>query len=196
MPVDAPGAPEDAPEDQDGSHLPEPVPSPTSREWWTVRRVAAVVLAVVIFGFWTWLIFLAPEQEPRDRLDDPAFAEEAEGVCAAAQAEVADIAPAYTAEVPEDRAVLVDEGTVALRAMVADLRTFAPEDGRDGDMVQEWLDDWGTYLGDRDAWSAQLAAGEDVQFTLTPKGGDQITEALDGFAEANDMDACSTPLDV
>jgi hypothetical protein len=163
---------------------------------WTRGRVIAGLVVVAIFAFWIYVILLAPTPDPVDKLDDPAFAAAAEPICAATQEAILDLPSPQSAGSPEERAVLVDDGTALLRAMVADLDTEAPEGGRDGRLVGLWLDDWEVYLSDRDDYAAELAAGEDVQFTLTAKQGDQITEPLDGFAESNDMDSCSTPLDV
>jgi hypothetical protein len=103
---------------------------------------------------------------------------------------------AREADTPQERAEQITTSTVILQQMVDDLGVDAPTSGRDGEMVEEWLGDWETYLGDRLRHAERLAAGDDVQFQLTAKEGDQVTEAVDGFATANDMESCSTPLDV
>jgi hypothetical protein len=163
------------------------------------RIWAKVLAALFVLGtvaFWFWLILLAPEQDPPDQLDDATFAEAAEPVCAEAQADVDDVPGAREADTPQERAEQITTSTVILQQMVDDLGVDAPTSGRDGEMVEEWLGDWETYLGDRLRHAERLAAGDDVQFQLTAKEGDQVTEAVDGFATANDMESCSTPLDV
>lgn len=175
---------------------PPPVEVPGERPGRTWAKVLAGIFLVISVGFWLWLIFLADEQTPPDRMDDPAFAEAAEPICSAGQDAVDALPPARTADTPEERAVVLEEANGELQAMVDELRAIAPTTGRDGDMVQEWLDDWEVYLGDRSRHAERLAAGEDPRFQLTAKSGDQITEAIDGFAEANEMDSCTTPLDV
>jgi hypothetical protein len=159
-------------------------------------KVLGGLFLMATVGFWFWLILLAPEQEPPDQLDDPAFAAAAEDVCATAQDDVEALPTAREADSPEERATQITTSTAVLQAMVDELRADAPTAGRDGEMTEEWLGDWETYLGDRTRYADQLAEGDDVQFQLTPKEGDQVTEAVDGFAEANDMPSCSTPLDV
>jgi hypothetical protein len=159
-------------------------------------KVLAGLFLLATLGFWTWLILLAPDQEPPDQLDDPAFAVAAEDICAAAQDDVEALPTAREADSPEERSTQITTSTAVLQQMVDDLAVEAPTAGRDGEMVAEWLGDWDTYLGDRARYAEQLAAGDDVQFQLTAKEGDQVTEAVDGFAEANDMPSCSTPLDV
>lgn len=173
-----------------------PLLAPNERPPTRIGRLLAVVFVVGAVGFWFWLIVLAPEQEPRDRLDDPAFAETAEAICTDAREAVDELPAARSAATPQERAVILTDATAIFQTMVDDLRAEAPAEGRDGSILAEWLDDWEVYLGDRTAYADELAAGEDVPFTLTAKAGDQITEAIDGLADANDMDACATPLDV
>lgn len=159
-------------------------------------RLLGGLFVVATVGFWGWLIFLAGDQDPPDRMDDPTFAESAEPTCATAQAAVEEVPGARQAADPQERAEQIETSTAILGRMVDELRADAPTAGRDGRMVAEWLDDWETYLGDRLRYAGQLAEGQDVQFQLTAKAGDQITEAVDGFADANDMGSCATPLDV
>jgi hypothetical protein len=191
-----PAAPPTEPEAPAGPPDEPTVVVPGERPGRPWAKVLAGLFVLATVGFWFWLILLAPDQVPPDRMDDPAFAEQAEGVCEAAQDEVDALPPARDAAGPEERAEQVTTSTAVLQAMVDDLRVDAPTEGRDGEMVQEWLGDWETYLGDRLAYADALADGGDPQFQLTAKEGDQITEAIDGFADANDMLSCSTPLDV
>ena len=180
----------------------EPPPAPQTsrvpgeRPASRIGRTLAAVFVLGAVGFWFWLILLAPEQEPPDRLDDPTFAEAAEGTCADAIEAVEDLPTARSADSPQERAEVLTEATAILQGMVDELRTDVPEGERDGRIVRLWLDDWDVYLDDRTDYAEQLAAGDDVPFTLTAKEGDQITEAIDGLADANDMLSCSTPLDV
>jgi hypothetical protein len=169
---------------------------PGERPARTWAKVLAALFVLGTVAFWFWLILLAPEQDPPDKLDDATFAEAAEPVCAEAQSDVDDVPGAREADTPEERAEQIVTSTVVLEQMVDELGVDAPTSGRDGEMVEEWLGDWEIYLGDRLRHAERLAVGDDVQFQLTAKEGDQITEAVDGFATANDMESCSTPLDV
>ncbi len=118
-------------------------------------------------------------------------------MCAAAADELDELPPAREAETPQDRAPVVDEANTILLEMVEDLRTIAPSEGSDARVTRLWLEDWDTYLGDRDAYVQALAAGEEAELLVTAREeGGQITETIDHFAEINNMEDCAVPLDV
>lgn len=163
-------------------------------------RPVHVVLALVVLGLvGMWVYALGPwaRQDPPGRLDDAAFAERAEPVCAAALDELAEVPQAYETTTPEQRAAAIDETNVILSGMIAELRSFAPRSGVDAERVGDWLDDWEVYIDDRQALADQLATGVDARLHETARGDDHISEALDFFAEtANGMPSCATPNDL
>ena len=61
----------------------------------------------------------------------------------------------------------------------------------------EWLADWRTYLGDREAYADALRADPDARLLVSEKAGEgrQITGWIDEFANANRMPSCVTPTD-
>ncbi|OWY59847.1 hypothetical protein B7486_72370, partial [cyanobacterium TDX16] len=146
VPPTAPSTDAEAP---DGAPDEPTVVVPGERAPRTWAKVLAGLFVLGTVGFWFWLILLAPDQEPPDKLDDPTFAEAAEPVCTEAQADVEDVPGAREAETPQERAEQITASTAILQQMVDDLRADAPTAGRDGEMVEEWLGDWETYLGDR-----------------------------------------------
>ena len=158
-----------------------------------------IVLAVLCVAFWVaiyaWTL-IADHGDPPDHLSDRAFPEAAEPVCAAAMAEVESFGRATAVETIEERADLVERQDAVLAALVADLRRLPLPDGEEGGWVREWLDDWQTHVEDRERWAARLHAGEDPPFVETPKGNDRVSEAVDHFAEVNDMPSCATFNDV
>ena len=79
--------------------------------------------------------------------------------------------------------------------MVDDLEAIAPA-GEDGEIVAEWIADWRTYLGDREAYADALRRDPEAQLLVTAKDREQITEYIDAFAADNHMTACATPIDV
>ena len=83
--------------------------------------------------------------------------------------------------------------------MLADLRANAPAatSGNDGRMIDEWLTDWNTYMGDRERYVTALEADSTARFYVTEKTkGQQITKPIDFFATYNDMPNCVTPGDL
>jgi hypothetical protein len=156
--------------------------------------VLALVVVAATIGMWAYLFLVADPGIP-DQLDDDAFPDEAQSVCAAAVERIEGLPPAQEAESPEERAVAVTEANQILTQMVTDLRAVAPTAGQDARLIRLWLEDWDTYLADRVEYAEGLAAGEDVELLVTARGAGQITVTLDHFAMVNDMLACSAPLD-
>jgi hypothetical protein len=153
----------------------------------------AVVAVAAMVGLWGYLFLLADPGVP-DQLDDPGFAEAAQERCADAQSAIDQLPPAEDAEGPEDRAPVVAQANEVIGDLVAELRALAPS-GDDGRLVGLWLDDWDTYLSDRQTYAENLAAGEDAELLITARGAEQITVTIDHFAEVNDMLDCQVPLD-
>lgn len=167
--------------------------------FWTIGRALATLALVVMAGAWVWGFSpLAPRGHP-DRMEDRTFSEAAQTVCGAVRDELDLLPRAFEAENPPERGAFIDEASGLLRTMVADLDDIAPPvvaGHTDTENVQKWLADWRTYIGDRDTYAAVLRTGDDPPFTVTAVDGAQVTERIDGFADANDMENCQVPGDV
>lgn len=170
---------------------------PEAGTWgWTPGRVVGIVLVLAMAGFWLWAFLWSPRGHP-DELDDPAFTVAAETRCAAALEDLRTVPSADEAVDLDDRADQLVVTTGILSEMVADLRATAPPPAvRDGALVARWLDDWDTYIADRNIYIDRLRAGEDTIFEVTARDGDQITAPLDLFATINRMPSCQAPGDV
>lgn len=165
---------------------------------WTRGRIAATVAVAAMVAMWGYVLYLAfgpGRQPPPDRLDDPAFAREAELVCAAALDDVAVLPRASQAGSARERAQIVDRANDRFAEMLDELQPLTPA-GEDGEIVSAWLADWRTYLGDREAYAEALRSDPDARLFVTAKDRDQITEFIDAFAADNRMPACGTPIDV
>jgi len=168
-------------------------PETPGRRFRVGTALAFVVVAATI-GMWAYLFLIADPGVP-DQLDDDTFPTEAQAICSDAVDRIDGLPAAADAATPEERAVAVAEANEILTVMVADLRAIAPTDGQDARLTRLWLEDWDTYLTDREEFAEALAAGEDAELLITARGTGQITVTLDHFAMVNDMLACSTPLD-
>ncbi|MCY4101775.1 MAG: hypothetical protein OXG55_00705 [bacterium] len=157
----------------------------------------AVVALAVMAGFWIWAFSpLAPSGHP-DTLYNVVFTHNAEDICATTVAAVGRLPGAAEATGPEDRASQIRASTPLFEDMVGELRTEADDVvGSDADLLDAWLADWDTYLGDRRAYAATLAGGSDPPFTVSSRDGEAITGYIDIFAEVNAMPSCATPGDV
>jgi hypothetical protein len=162
---------------------------------WLVR--GAVVFMVAMWVFVLWLAVIRGRSDSPDRLEDPTFAEQAEAACSARLDLIAELPAASEAADAAERSATLTEANGHLTDMVDDLDDLVPlvEDDEDRGIVEEWLADWRVYLGDREAYAAELLEDPDARLLVTPKGGRQVTEYLDQFAKDNDMPACSTPAD-
>jgi hypothetical protein len=160
--------------------------------------VAVVLIVALLVAMWGYVLYLAfgpGRQAPPDRLRDPAFATQAQAICEAAHADVAQLPRAVESETAAERADVIAEANRRFATMVDDLEAVAPP-GEEGDIVALWIADWRTYLEDRAAYVEALRRDPDAQLVVTAKDREQITEYLDAFSADNKMIACATPIDV
>jgi hypothetical protein len=162
---------------------------------WLVR--AAVVGMVAMWAFVLYLAIFRGRADSPDKIEDTTFAQRAQTACSARLDLIAGLPLAADAPDAAARGRTVAQANEHLGDMLDDLRALVPvvPAGEDREIVEEWLADWHTYLGDREAYAAALQHDPRARLYVTAKGGEQITEYLDQFARDNDMPACSTPAD-
>jgi hypothetical protein len=169
---------------------------------WTPVRVLLTVVVLALVAMWGYVLFLAfgpGRQPPIDRLDDPAFAEAGEARCAEALDAVDDLPVASESTTAAERAEVLAQADAIYAAMLDDLDAsvdLAPA-GDQRRRATEWLADWRTYLGDREAFAAALRVDPEARLLVSEKPGEgrQITGWIDEFAKANRMPSCVTPVD-
>jgi hypothetical protein len=163
------------------------------------RRVARIAIAtgiVLVSAMWIYVLFIG-NPENLDKLHDPTFAATAEPICKQSLDELdrLDVRNKVTRNDPFARADLVDTANTELRKMVARLREIPTPNAEDAHAVTGWLADWDQWLSDRSAWSVDLRAGKNVQFTEKQREstGEPNSKALDDFALVNSMLSCGIP---
>lgn len=186
---------------------PSPAGAPEAPLTWRDKGIrvvlALVVLAIALF----WLYAFFWPREARDRIDDRAWAERAEAICAEYREQIDALPEAFRFEDIEpreealrQRADVGQQATDLLRQMVADLRTApTPADADSAEVVGEWLADWDRYLAARDAHVAEWRSGVDRRFAEPPaEEGEQapVSLRMDAFAGTNDMASCKVPQDL
>lgn len=179
----------------------QPDASPGRR--WGPTRVVLTVVVLLLVSMWGYVLFLAfgpGRQPPIDRLDDPAFAEAGEARCDEALAAVDDLPVASESASAAERADVVTAANAVFADMLDDLDAMvdlAPE-GDQRRRATEWLADWRTYLGDREAFAEALRTDPGARLLVSEKDGEgrQVTGWIDEFAKANRMPSCVTPTDV
>ena len=169
--------------------------------WFTLAAVIALV------GSWVYVLFIYDPGLMIDELPDRTFPEAAEQVCAAAIAEYAELPLANESDSADERADTLATSNEIFSRMVDDLRPLAQDaadvytaedEQRYATGIADWVDDWGTYLADREEYVENLRVDDDARFLETAKGSDTkgITRAINSFAQVNKMTSCVTPGDV
>jgi len=164
----------------------------------TVFRVLGVIAFLLMALFWIWAFNNRDSVPHADEFDDPAYTEAAEAICSKRQATIREFPLATEVDNPIDRGLLVERGTAELEAMVAELKMLPlPSAEKGAEAVPQWLADWDLYLTDRVAYTEVLATGSDPAFLLSANpGGARVTDAIQTFAEVNQMASCSPSGDV
>ena len=164
---------------------------------WTPTSIGLFVAVILIVMMWAYI--LSPWSKTGDvptTLQDKTYAAQAEQLCAATQARIAELPPANTAKSPEERAGVLKQADAMVAELVHELHALQPKVTDDRQYTEQWLSDWDSYLASRQRYTAILATGEDARFTVQAEGGHPITERMDGFATLNNMPSCQVPLDV
>ena len=168
-----------------------PYGAPVGRRGFTVPRLLFLIGGAAFFAFWFWALFLI-DKTAVNKIDDRAWAERAEAVCAPVKLDVRRLDLERTADL-DGRADLVMRSTDMLSAMLDDLEAVEPADEKGREIVPAWIADYRTLLDDRYAYADKLRAGENVPFTETPVQGVPITERIETFAGDNEMPSCAPP---
>lgn len=163
---------------------------------WGIRFLVVAGLASTLL--WVGAIVYGAVGDPHlaGWLDDRTFPTAAEPICKAAMTDVNAFPPAHDSPSPAARAEVIRESTARLQTMLDDLRAEVP-DTADAKWINMWIDDWGVHLDDRLDFAERLdEKGAKEEFFESTKENTQISKSLNGFAETNRMESCSTPGDV
>lgn len=171
---------------------------PTRKLWRVAVRVGLIAIVVLLVAMWAGIFLGFFDKTAPGTLDDDAFPTQATPVCAAAKARIDALPKAFESPDNVARAEVVAQSNVMLRDMVAQLAAFAPTQDRDGQMTQEWLGDWSTYIGDREDYVSRLRTDPTARFYESTKSSatEQVSKPISRFAYVNDMDPCDTPQDM
>jgi hypothetical protein len=160
-----------------------------------------ILLAVVgLAAFWVWALFFA-SKEAVNKIGDREWAQRAERICAAAQAERGELVDERRLDTDDpqmlaERAAIVDEATDIVETMLDDVVAVPPDDEKGQALVPQWEADYRTYLVNRREFTDRLRAGENEPFTEAAVDGIPISEKLEQFAGDNEMPSCAPPRDL
>lgn len=163
-----------------------------------VKRTGLTLVVVAMLSMWIYAFFFSP-RESVNKIGDQTWSARAESVCLRAKEALIELADyrliSSEADLAE-RAALVREATGILQAMVEDIGRVKPTDEKGLAIVPLWLDDYATYLGDRNDYAALLEQGTNTPFAETQVDGIPLSEKIATFANDNRMPACSPPRDL
>lgn len=171
---------------------------------WTVRVLLAVLIAGFV-AFWTWALFFA-SKEAVNKIDDRAWAERAEQICADAndaRLELSDYRTIVDGDDEEiaalirERADIVDRATDIIEQMLDDVVAATPTDEKGQAIVPQWEDEYRSYVESRRDYAADLrTTGENLAFYEPGADGIPVSERLETFAGDNEMPSCAPPRDL
>jgi hypothetical protein len=167
----------------------------------TVGRMLAAVVAIGLAAMWgyVWVYHLSGqgERDMPDRLDDLAWTRQAEEICAATAARIAELPGAHNASTATERAEVIEVASDQIDAMLRQIEAIVPTgDSRDARITRDWLTDYRVWLGDRYLYADTLRVDPTARFLVTEKAGRYINAPVDRFARVNEMEACMTFGDV
>lgn len=172
-------------------------PDAPAHRSWTAGRIAAVMAVLAMVLFWLWIWSGAPAKDNPDKLKDKAYVTSLETRCKAMVKAIDALPPAQTTPDPVERADVLDQANAILVDFVADLRADAPTTGPAAKSVDGWLDDWETYVRDRQEYADALRTDPKARLLLDQSPlGDSVDKTVQIFAEVNEIPDCSTPGDV
>lgn len=164
----------------------------------TLQRVLVVAVIVGLVGFWAWIFAGGPRADHADEVTDTEFVERTHRRCQLLRVELSRLPSATQAETATDRADVVDVATDLVVRMVDDIEADLPDDPDDLEVLEQWIDDWRTYIGDRDDYAERLREDPGAQFQVTEN--ERVFRGVDdtirNFADVNGMPDCATPGDV
>ena len=87
----------------------------------------------------------------------------------------------------------VSRATDIIEAALDEVLAVTPPSAHDQELIAKWEGMYRTYIADRRATEAKLAAGEKAELNETTLNGSPISATIGDFTKPNRMDACSTP---
>lgn len=169
-------------------------PDPRQRSVW---RIPIIAVTLLFAGFWIWALFFA-SKESVNKIGDRAWAERAEGICAAAEEQRLTLAAPDEFD-PDDpdlllaHARLIDRATDIVEQMLDDVVAVEPTDDKGIDIVPQWEADYRAFIGNRRDYTDRLRAGNTDPFTETAVDGIPISAKIEQFAGDNEMPSCAPP---
>lgn len=183
------GVPPESPEPAAASES-QPSPPPGSRRRWWLYATAGV-LAALVFGVGLSNLRRGPAIPDRT-VTDVRYTNQAQAACKRVLPELRRQRP-QPGDKPKDEAEVVadkaDQAANELTDLVVELRGL-PVAGRDGARIDNWLDDWDSYIAVGRRYTAALRRGDNNAPRQVAQEADPLTRRVYLFSHANGMPEC------
>lgn len=158
-------------------------------------------MVVAMVAMWAYAFSPLARRSAPDAMRDATIGPRAESICKQTADELTRLPKAFATGDPATRADVVQSSNEMLARMVEQLEQLEPLgelDAREHDakIYAEWINDWRTYLHDRQDYVTRLRGDRNARIFVTQKGAKQITEPIGGFARSNVMPSCQPPGDI
>lgn len=166
----------------------------------TFTKVVLVLVCSLIAAMWVYAFGFAP-RESINRVNDREWSKRAESICREAAVERTGLTDLSKLDVddPESlarRAELIDLATDTLERAMERIEAVPPTDDKGREIAPLWIADYRQYLADRRDYAATIRSGAVSSFTESQIDGLPISEKIETFARANEMDSCIPPYDL
>ncbi len=159
-------------------------------------KVVLTVTLVASFGVWGYALSGFADRTAPDTFDSPELSASFEAICRDQMAVFDALPNAEEAVDNVDRAAQISARNDVLRAMIDDLAAVPTSSDRDATMSQGWIDDWRTYVGERQDYADRFAEDPSAVSYFSAVGGERIEKRITRLARTNLMFSCETPTDV
>jgi hypothetical protein len=184
----------DDPRPSDASAAPQPSAEPRER-FFTLGRTVGTVIVALLAVMWIYLFVFGNDYHGPGWLTNRSYPPVAEKICNRTETYISRLPAASQSKNSVQRADTIDRANTRLRLMQSELRAAVPHTSQ-AKYINEWLDDWTTFIQDRQSYADHLRQTPKAEFLVTPKDGTQLSESLDNFSDVNNMAGCETPHDV
>ena len=163
--------------------------------FFTVGRTVGTIIVALLAVMWIYLFVFGNDYHGPGWLTNRSFPPVAEKICNRAEDYISRLPAASQSKSSTHRADTIDRADKRLLQMQSELRAAVPDTSQ-AKYINEWLDDWTTFIQDRQSYADHLRQTPKAEFLVTPKDGTQLSESLDNFSDVNNMAGCDTPHDV
>lgn len=165
-----------------------------------LARGVLVLVCALLAAMWVYAFGFAP-RESINRVNDREWSKRAESFCREAALDRTELTDLTKLDVDDPAAVarraeLIDLATDTLERALDRIAAAPPADDKGREIAPLWIADYRQYLDDRREYADEIRSGDVKSFTESQVDGLPISEKIETFARANEMNSCIPPYDL